>query len=195
MTRYDCEICRGAGTIRLPIYRRMTALAVNASPVMEEHSRKYPCPECSESVAFARVAVIGTIQAVDTRIDDPEYIEHVKHSAAHNLIEEIIKGGYVKIESGPPDTRELRHEFRVTLGVVSQKQVATLEERVAQRQIEIAQEVTDEAATQINNWDSYYGHSEILKRDAIRMVRESIKAVLVKRAAWRPTTIARTDLS
>src|SRR5713226_8423809 len=91
---------------------------------------------------------------------DPEYIEHVKYTAAHGLIEEIIKGGYVKIESGQPDTRELRQEFRVTLGVVSQKQVATLEQRIAQRQIEIAQEVAVEATYQINNWGSYYGHAD-----------------------------------
>lgn len=194
MTKYNCEICRGSGTIRLPLYRSLARFNPEAvSATIEESSRQYPCPECSEQVQFARVGIVGAIHEIDTRIEDPEYIEHVKHTAAHSLIEEIIKGGYVKIESGTPDTRKLNREFRVTLGVVSQKRVATLEERIAQRQIEIAQEVAVEAQFQINNWGSYYGHADILKRDATRMVAEAIKTVLAKRAAWTPTTLARQN--
>ena len=192
MVRYDCEICCGRGTIRLPLYKRASAVAVNASVAMEESSREYPCPECSETVPFARIGVLGAMQAMDTRIDDPKYIEHVKRAAAHSLIEEAIKGGYVKIESGPPDSRQLRQEFRVSLGVVSQKQIATLEERVAARQIDIAQEVAAEAVAQIDNCGSYYGHVDILKRDAARMVRDSIKTILAKRAAWKPDPLPRS---
>ncbi len=192
MTKYDCEICNGRGTIRLPIYRRVSALAFSTEAIQDigESSREYPCPECSEAVPFARVGVVGSITAMDTRIDDPKYIDHVKNEAAHALVEEIIKGGYIKIERGPEDTQELRREFRVTLGVVSQRQVATLEERVASRQIEIAQQVASEAEAQINNWGSYYGHPDILKQDATRMVRESIKTVLAKRTAWTRDTLA-----
>jgi hypothetical protein len=191
MTKYDCEICRGRGTIRLPIYRRVAAFVVDAATasVMEESAREYPCPGCSESIPFARVGIVGALKVMDTRIDDPKYIEHVKHACAHSLIEEIIKGGYVKIERAPPDTQQMRQELRVTLGVVSQKQVATLEERVASRQIEIAQEVANEAEAGINNYGSYYGHADILKRDATREVREAIKTVLAKREAWKPTEI------
>lgn len=186
MARYDCEICQGCGTISLPIYRRASVTPISAASIMEESSRRYPCPECSEAVPFARIGVIGAIQAVDTRIDDPKYIEHVKQSAARSLLGEIIKGGYVKTESAPPNNREMRQEFRVTLGVVSQKQVATLEERIAARQIEIANEVAEEASLQIGNWGSFYGHADILKRDAVQMVRDSIKTVVAKRAAWKP---------
>jgi hypothetical protein len=189
MTKYDCEICCGRGTIRLPVRRRVVACTFNELPAMEETAREYPCPECSEAVPFAHVGIVGAIQAVDTRIDDPKYIEHVKHAAAHSLIEEIINGGYVKIQKAPADTARMRQEFRVTLGVVSQKQVATLEERIAERQIEIAQEVASVAEARITNWGSYYGHDDISKRDATREVREAIKTVLAKRAAWKLTEI------
>lgn len=191
MTKYDCEICRGRGTIRLPIYRRLGAVVADfsASPVMKEDARDYPCPECSDQVAFARVGIVGALKEIDTRINDPKYIERVKRACAHSLVEEIINCGYVKVEMAPPDATKMRQTYRVTLGVVSQKQVATLEERVALRQIEIAQEVAAEAEAGINNWGSYYGHADILKRDATREVREAIKTVLAKRAAWKSTEI------
>ncbi len=189
MTKYDCEICCGRGTIRLPIYRRPRALRVNVMPEIEESAREYPCPECSEQVPFAHVGVVGALKEIDTRIDDPKYIEHVKRACAHSLIEEIINGGYVKVEMSPPDTAQMRQSFRATLGVVSQKQVATLEQRVASRQIEIAQEVAGEAEAGINNWGSYYGHADILKRDATREVREAVTKVLARRAAWKPSEI------
>lgn len=187
MAKYDCDICQGRGTIRLPIYRRLSvmAFAADAMSDVEESSRSYPCPECSDAVPFAQVGVVSSIMAVETRIDDPKYLEHVKRSAAMGLMAEIIKAGYVKVESGPDDTREFRREYRVTLGIVSPKQVATLEERVAERQIDVAQEVAAEAEHQINNWGSYYGHADILKRDATRMVRDAIKAILAKRSAWK----------
>lgn len=186
MVSYDCEICQGRGTIRLPVYRRVVAaFDLSTCPAVDESSRQYPCPECSEAVPFARIGVVGAIKEVDERITDPAYLDHVRHAAAHCLMDEIIKGGYLKVETAPPDTRDMRRAFRVSLGVVSQKQVASLEERIAKRQIEVAHEVVAEAEYQINNWGSYYGHSDILKRDATRMVRESIQAVVAKRAAWK----------
>lgn len=43
-----CDICRGDGRVRLPIYRSMTA-DYNASAPIEpgDSFREYPCPECS----------------------------------------------------------------------------------------------------------------------------------------------------
>jgi hypothetical protein len=35
------------------------------------------------------------------------------------------------------------------------------------------------------HWGSYYGHAEILKRDATRLVGDAIKAFLAKRAVWK----------
>jgi hypothetical protein len=192
MTKYDCDICRGRGTIRLPIYRRLGAVVAefSASPVIEDNARDYPCPECSDQVAFARVGIVGALKEMDTRIDDPKYIEHVKHAAAHSLIEEIINGGYVKLEMAPPDTTRMRQAYRVTLGVVSQKQVATIEERVARRQIDIAQEAATEAKAQIDNFGSYYARLDAIgKNSAARMIDEAVKTVIAKRAAWRQSEI------
>jgi hypothetical protein len=185
MAKYDCDICQGHGTIRLPLYRRVMAFTAEPDVTMQESSRSYPCPECSDKVPFAQVGVVTSTVTIETRISDPKYLEHVKHSAAMGLMDEIIRAGYVQIEVGPDDTREFRREYRVTLGVVSPKQVATLEERVAGRQTEVAHAVVKEAEHQINNWGSFYGHADILKRDATRMVREAIQAVLAKRAAWK----------
>jgi hypothetical protein len=191
MTKHDCEICQGRGTIRLPIYRRAKlAVSISAASVIDESSRQYPCPECSETVPYARVGIVGALQSIDTRIDDPKYINHVKDACAHSLVDKIINGGYLKVESGPVDDKEMRQAFRITLGVVSQQQIATLEERVAKQQIDIAREVATEAAALINNWGSYYGHADILKGDAIQFIDDAIKTVLARRAAWRPSPIA-----
>lgn len=58
MTRYDCEICRGNGLVRLPIHRRVTAFSADAIPQMVANSRDYPCPECGDAVTIGQVQAL-----------------------------------------------------------------------------------------------------------------------------------------
>jgi hypothetical protein len=187
MMKADCEICRGSGVIRLPIYRREKVVDFSATPVAEESSRSYACPECSDSIPQERLAVVQYHSLVDSRINDPEFVRHAKDSAAHNIVASLLKGGFIRFERGPNDDRELQYPMRATVGVVSLTQVATLEQRIADHQEELARDVIDEAARQIRNWRSNRTEDEgtLEKEYAVQFVNEAFRTVLAKRSSMK----------
>ena len=187
MAKYDCEICSGSGYIRLPLYRRATAVSFEAMPPeIEETSRQYPCPECTPVVRLERVQAIKVEGFTSSQIEDPAFIEHVRYGLAREVAAFLLKEGYIKFERGQIDTIQMRFATRATLGVVRPNAVDNLEQRIAERQSELAHEVVEEVERQINNWGSHYGHSEILKRDATWLAREAIGIVVKKHADFKP---------
>ncbi len=183
--KHDCDICGGPGKVRLPIRFRALAFSIDEEPKMVDSSREYPCPECADVTRLERVQAAREETFAATYIKEPGFLDHVRRGLAHQLAGHLLEHGYIKFERGPQDEQNMRFQMRGTVGVVRPGQLDNLEERIAERQVEVAQEVANEAVKQINNWGSHYGHSEILKRDANRMVGDAIKIVLDKRAAWK----------
>jgi hypothetical protein len=183
--KYDCEICRGRGLVRLPLYRRATVSFEATATSIEESYREYPCPECSDQAPLERVAVLDVHSMVDARIDTPEFREHAMRHAALRLVDELLKADFITLERGKTDTFRERYPVVATIGVVSKKQVATLERRIADRQDEVAKVVALEAKKQIDNWGSHYGHADILKRDAKAQVDSALNHVLSTWSAIR----------
>jgi hypothetical protein len=186
MTNARCDICCGRGTIRLPVYRPVSVATTAEPPVsMDEASRSYPCPECSNPVPQDRVAIVQAHTVVDSRHEgDPNFMRHAKESAAHALVAQLLKGGYIRYERGPTDSHQWRFNSVATLGVVSQSHVATLEQRIAERQEELANELVAVAEEQSRHWGSYYTGREgpIQKSEVLRFLREALKGALAKRA-------------
>lgn len=189
MAKYDCDICRGSGRIRIPVCPRLSVTAVMVETVPDqalvESSREFPCPQCSEMMPIGRVHAITERITMDTRITDPEYVRSIKDGLAHQLVAHLLHHNYIQFQRGPNDLAEVCYPMRATIAVASPKALDTLEERIGERQIEIANEVVTEAITQIDNWGSHYGHSEILKQDARPLIRNSIKTVLARRMRWK----------
>lgn len=186
MARFDCDICRGSGLIRLPIYRRMSVVHVEPTATfsVDEMSRQYPCPECSDAVPEERIAFVEThsiMDAMDVRVPEDYALRH----AARGIAAEILKGGFITLRKGPLNDRELTYSTVATVGVVSPKHVATIEQRVSSRQAEVAREVADVAERAILHWGSYYSGPEggIAKSQAVRELREALASVLKKREA------------
>lgn len=182
-----CDICRGQGTVRLPVYHRMTALAMSGDipTVQTEAYRAYPCPECADAVSIGQVQALSEITTADAQYaDDPKFIEHINESMAHALVEKLIKDGYIRFERGLVDEKDWRFGASATLAVAHPSRLDTLELRISERQTEVARDVVNESIRQIDNWGSHYGHSEILKRDARRLIAESIQEVLKKRSPF-----------
>lgn len=187
----DCVICRGSGVIRLAIYRRTrigdfnTESIADAEPIAEESSRSYPCPECSDRLPQERLAVVQYHSLLDSEINDPEYVRHAKHVAAHELVAGLLKNGFIRFERGPNDARDLQFPMMATIGVVSLKTVATLEQRIAERQDELAREVVSEAAKQIRIWRSAYTGDDgtIHKGQAVDSIQAALTRVLAKRSS------------
>lgn len=183
--RRECEICRGEGSIRLPIYRRMSLVAdVPSISSAEETSRRYPCPECSETVPQDRIAVMSKHHLVQSGVDDPDFMGHVRRHSAHELIDGLLHRKLISFERGRDDPYEMTFPIIATVGVVSPNVVATLEQRVAERQDEVAREVAAAAAAGIRIWGSHYTGDEgsIHKAQAVDAVNEALKRVLEKRA-------------
>lgn len=175
----NCEICRGAKIVRLAIYRSVPMTICDGIEEAEAPPwREFPCPECGMSVKQERVAVLEAHAMVDSRIDDPSFADHTHRSAAHQLVEHLLKGGFITFERGPVDQRWMRYPVVASLGAVSPGQVATLEQRVAERQDQVAIAVAREAKRQIDNWGSHYGHADILKRDARAQIDSALQRVL-----------------
>lgn len=184
----DCEICRGSGRVRLPIYRRATMTAFGAGPIAAaEISRDYPCPECSDTVALDQLAVLQQHAFMDARINEPGYIDAAKRQAAHGLVAGLIERGFIRFERGPDDLAQMLFPVYATIGAVSPTHVATLEQRMAEHQEELAREVMAEAARGIRVWGSAYHGDEgsIEKEQAVDAVNDALRLVLQRRAAVR----------
>jgi len=190
MTRYNCDICQGRGKISVPVRRPLDvcAMSVPVSAMLEVSHRDYPCPECSDVTPVARVHAVQTesfVASYGGYVNDPEFIDHVQRGLAHYLADYLLRHDYIEFKRGPEDREQMRWEMVATIGVVPKTKLDDLEQRIAARQLEIANEAIAEAKAQVSSWGSYYGHSEILKRDALRLIGESVQRALDKRAAFK----------
>ena len=187
--RKRCDICGGRRLIRLPIMRSVydrprDDAAVVAIP---ETAREFPCPQCSEMVAEQRLHLMQEHSELDTRVRDPEYRRHVEKDAAHRMVAKLIDDGFIKFEWGESNEQRMCRPCVATLGVVSKAVVASLEERIAIKQDDVAREVAEEAKRRISVWGSDYSGDEgpVRKVQAREAVSEALVSVLRKRADLR----------
>lgn len=182
MTRSDCDICGGSGSIRLPVRAKMSARYsdYNSSIEPTQSSRTYACPECGPSIDQERIALLYTKQDVSAHpsyMNDDRYHEAMLRDAAHCFVDMLLRDGYIKQERGSVDTDKMVYEIRSTLGVVSPSVVASMEARIAERQGEVAVEVANEAMRLINHWGSHYGTTTLSKVEACRFVQEAVRSI------------------
>lgn len=179
--RERCDICRGIKSIRLPVHHNASALykehSAAVAPVSNSY-RDYPCPECSPKVSEENVSVYSTQHDIDSRIPPAERAHYVMRQAAHMMADKLQESGHMKTVVGPLDTSRMTYPVRTTLGVVSQSFVASMEDRIIERQAEVAEQVVSAAIAKVNHWGSTYGHQGIYKVQAIDSIREALKEVL-----------------
>ncbi|MCM2451925.1 hypothetical protein [Agrobacterium vitis] len=179
-SKFDCEICGGQGTIKLA--RRFPAsFAAHLSPafnqeVRHDTTKTFPCPECADVTDHARVSIIGASVDVDERYaSDAQCREFIEEDLANHIAHELRKGGFLRFASAEPSDRFMKKSFRATLGVVSQNDVATIEQRALAKMKEFFGSVAAQAEANISHWGSHYtGDSgPIRKADAIRFMNEA----------------------
>ncbi len=186
-----CEICGGARVVHF--HRRQPLKAVargDSAPTDADQVQvaTYPCPECAASVSFDRVQIstASTSQIIDRRMAaDEQFMDAVRRDAAFALVDHLMRDGFitfaVRRSPGDPDEFTERVAHTAKVGVLAPKVVATLEERVAERQSEVATEVVDEAISDIRNWGSDFGWTSIDKEQAYRSIKDALAAVLLRR--------------
>lgn len=180
----DCEICRGRGTVRLPIYRRITSPGPAAvSTPSEAPFRNYPCPECSDTITPERIFIVRQDSLVDSSIRSDDFTSHARRSMAAGLVHEALENGLIEFTRGPENWADMTKPMRATIGVVSPRHVTTLEQRVAAHQDQLAREILSEATAAIQVWNSAYTGAEglISKAQAIKGAQEAVARVLKRR--------------
>jgi uncharacterized protein with PIN domain len=180
MKKSPCPICRGSRTIRLPLYREM---AVSFDPnitmqtTMEETSRQYPCPECAPKASEDNVAMVKYGAELAVHDEGPEYERYARKSLAHSLVDAILRNGYIAFTKGERDTWQRTQMMRATLGVVSAATVASMEQRIAARQMNVAAQLVDAAAHEIRIWAMHFTGDEgnISKGQAVDAIARAFK--------------------
>ena len=185
--RESCPICRGSKTIRLPVYREMSVsfadYSIDASAVSESY-RTYPCPECADRLDDSKVMILqGRASGRTEYFTDAGFVRHIQKNIAYGLAQEFLENGLIAFsepkalhDSDPwfGDT-----EVTGTLGAVSMATVATMEQRIAERQFEMAEKLASAAAEKIRHWDS--SHTDdggpIYKNLAVQYIWDALRKV------------------
>lgn len=186
MTSNRCDICRGARTIKLPVYRSTTVAfteAMGCPHRIDASSREFPCPECGESAPLERISALTEVSEFASDIKDPTYMQHVQRSMARALSEQLIEAGLIAFKVGPADKYTLRTSIKATIGAVSPRVVASLEQRIAERQMDVARKVALRAGAIINSWGAAYGDEGLPKTVATRALSEAMEAIKLESAA------------
>jgi predicted RNA-binding Zn-ribbon protein involved in translation (DUF1610 family) len=183
-----CDICDGSGKIRLPIRCDMTVLSSSkASEFVDpgELYRMFPCPECGSFMPVENLFVRREV--VCFRGDLPaRAIDAAKRGVAMKMADYIAREGLLTFEQRDmPSEHGAAMMIEVTgrLGVLAPGRVDTIEERIAERQFEVAEEVANAAEDGIRNWGSYFGWASIDKSEACRAVREAVRRVRREKGA------------
>lgn len=180
-----CEVCRGRRAVRLRLYQRTPSItSAGRCPVpINEASREYPCPECGDSIPISRLAVLTEAQLIDSRDISSVGMQEACRAAAQAFVDKLLDEDLIQFELGPEDALNLTVAVRATIGVVSPRHVASLEERIAERQEAVAREVVEQGARNIRAWGRAYSGDEgnISKGQAVSSLWEALRAVLARR--------------
>ena len=175
-----CEICRGAGYVRLPRYKQVSIRYEDASISSEPVEKRWleiGCPECKrgEETDNAHVSILGAECYFDTRYDDAEKIrDHMKQNIADTMAHELLRSGFIsfseeKARNRYPEVMVMRGK----LGVVSTDAVKTIEQRATDMIRDFLGDVASSAAAAIYHWGSFYGQKGITKDMAVQLMQEA----------------------
>lgn len=175
----DCEICRGNGIIRFPLYKRKSFVSPDMSNAMSVDAcyRDYPCPECAGIASENRVFIIEQKVRIDER-----YIGAIRHhemmNLAHHAIEQMIEKGLISFtEKRVP--YDMTVEMTATIGVVSKTFVASIRDRAKGIQFEIANRVVKAAQQRIYYWGSSHIRNvrRLSKDTAANLISSALREV------------------
>lgn len=183
----ECEICQGSRRIRLPRYKPlvMTSPGDIESIDLSDHSTEYPCPECSagDHIPCERLNIVkGAVDGPERLADKPEFLEMMRGHMASALGAKMLKDGMIQFEQSPVDHRG-KFALRGMVGVVAPQHVAEFEERVRERQFEVAAGLVEATKEEIANWGSYYHGREggrVEKWQAVEWLQDAFKKVQAK---------------
>lgn len=168
----DCPVCDGRRVIRLPYRRPVKVVHLpedSWSPDEDPGYRIYDCPECVvDKVSFNRLQALNVQSMFDyLKLYDPApFLDDFKHRAAHQMVDKLVESGHIRFEMIPAD------EFhgpgmKARLDVVHPDLLVSFEERVNERQMELATELYSQTLADVRNWGSHYGNDTVGKTQVV----------------------------
>lgn len=187
MTDY-CPVCRGEKRIRLPLMHQLTTADFDPDAAMRpvESSREYDCPECGPTrikVEKFSAMKVKTFMEADQMSEATKtwWRENVSKHMGRMIAERLIDDGMIEFTKLEPDAYH-GDGMQASIYVATPKHWEPIEERIAARQMDVADEVANEASRRIENWGSYYTVHEIGKGTAQREIADAVRYVKAKRA-------------
>jgi len=171
----DCEICGGSGVIRLPVMQRLPPIPCGDDKMpLSLPIREYSCPECGVNIPQEKVLIFQAEDFVSTNIKDPGYINSIKNHLAMKVGDALYRQGLMTFKALPEDYMQMSYPLRGKVGIISPRAVATFEERVRERQMDIVAVVVNDATDSIRNWNKIYQGEDgsIPKNIAVRLLYE-----------------------
>lgn len=174
-----CPACRGGGSITIPLYYLLGAVETFEVQAQElkPASMKINCPLCGpKDIPFDRLSML--VERRDLRPEMPEGLQdHIRKTACRAFADKLES--FIQMDERPTP---LGTAIRCRLWVVAPQHVATLEERIAERQFDVSAEVVVEAEAQVKNWGSYYHRQNVDKWQAIEWMQTALRNIRGKYA-------------
>lgn len=190
-----CDICRGEQVVRLQVVKELSLDVMSASIPMELDVayRIFPCPQCSEQVGIGvlRTCFHETTASQYRLKREPTFQDRVRDGLAHNLADQLLNDNLIRFEERPSAEfnplygSEGGMDVRATIVVCPSDRIDTLEAKIAERQYEMADQVTRVALGEIELWGSQFEVNHLSKAQASRLVRSSLEMVKRHRSEWR----------
>lgn len=171
-----CKICCGSRRIRLPEMENVLATRYDKGPLTMA-IREYPCPECTtNTVSLDHIKILQCEEMADSeylRLDQDQYLDHVKHALSLKLGNGAYKNGLMKFNVLPEDIPTRTSMVRAELAIVSPQVVATLDQRIEERLQGAIQRVKEAAIYAIKTWG--LRHERASLQDAVVLFDEALK--------------------
>lgn len=175
----ECRTCHGSRFVRYPreIQPLVSPDLPSVSEMMDIAEYRAPCPDCAGGpIPQTRLMIVKQSSQVPAQIWH-EAKTAIARSASAQFGATLFDKGLITIEQGEPDYRGVI-PLRFTIGVVAPMHVASFEERVRERQFEVADAAVDAVIEEIANWGSFYhGRSggSVSKDQAVDWLRGAVK--------------------
>jgi hypothetical protein len=174
---YNCEICGGSGIVRFPIRKKLNTYPEDYSTIRPISIREYPCPECSEKIPLDKIEIVQVEEHIPLEYKTNfDLLEYIKHSMAAQIGDFLYKEEMITY-TNRKDLLNRSKSIRAKLGILSPRQVKTFEEKVRERQIDVATSLVNEVVQSIRNWGSVYDLADISKTQVIRFLYETLDKV------------------
>lgn len=148
----DCPICGGSGFIRLPVREKMNFRATlgegDIKDIKPMQIREYPCPKCGDRVSIDKVDTVSLVELIpidELKLkDNSNFLEYIKRRIVAQIGDFLYKEERITYEFGEENYNLRTIPITAKLGVLSPRQVKTLEERINDRRMMFASMVVND---------------------------------------------------